>query len=383
MKRSVWIATGVFVLLFSQALDAGIKAGLEANAGFWWVLQEEVENGELQAGTRDTAAQEASGFNFKQGRLGVHFGTDNGKLEGVFRIRLEERMDIIDCYGIFHAAPWMSFYVGQMKIPSTREVLKRDHMTDFVTRTTFAQNVGDFSLAKTPYISSLMNAWSLNRDLGIAVKGQVPDRESPFLNYYVMVGNGAGAGRYTGGKESSEFFYTNNFGDYYYGGRLEISPWDWLMVGGHMSRNRHEDAIIQDKKTVVDLEREVWTADLELRAPWGTRLYGFYGEGWMEDYFFSQDYEFDYHGWGCWLVQELMDGKLELAARYDTFTTEFQKDGYPVSRNNTTYGINWRPNPSFRLQVNYKHKETECDYMEDLDDDLLVMNMQYIFDTWQ
>jgi len=381
--RTIAVIAAAFALLFSQTLHAEINVGVEASGSFWWVLHEEVQNGELQAGTKDKAAQEASGFNFKQGRLGLHLGSGNGKWEGVFRVRLEERTDIIDCYGVYHAAPWMNFYVGQMKIPSTREVLTKDYLIDFVNRTSFGKNVGDFALAKTPYISSLMNAWSYNRDMGIAVKGEVPDRESAFLRYFVMIGNGAGAGRYAGGNESSEFYYANNFGDYYYGGRVEISPVSWFMLGGHMSKNKHEDTIVQDKKTVVDLEREVWTADVLVTAPWGTRVYGFYGEGWMEDYFFSQNYEFDYEGWGVWLVQELFDGKLELAVRYDTFTTEFQKDDYPVEQLNTTYGINWMPNPAFRLQLNYLDKETECDYREDLDDNLLVMNMQFIFDTWK
>ncbi len=368
-------------LAFS-ALAESPSLQVEANASFWILFKEEVENGIVQAGSNDDAVEEASGFNFKQGRIGFLMLSPDKKYEGLIRLRLEERTDVIDFWGAYHYAPWLNAYIGQMKIPSTFEVLQRDHMTDFISRTTFAQNVGDFALAKTPYISSLMNTKSHNRDLGLSVKGTIPYQDRDFVRYFIMVSNGTGAGNYIGGKESSEVFYTNKLGDFHYGARLEVCPLPWVTLGAHASRNIHNDSILQDKKTTVDLERQVWSADIQVTTPWGTRLSGFYGEGWMDDYFNSTDYEFDYSGWGIWLVQGFQQDKYEVGLRYDNFTTEFMDDDNEVEQNNFTAGLNYRPSPYVRFQLNYIWKDTVDEYEDDLKDDIVYMNVQFMFDRW-
>jgi hypothetical protein len=42
-------------------------------------------------------------------------------------------------------------------------------------------------------------------------------------------------------------------------------PWPFLTLGAHSSMNNHDNVLIQDKKRVVDLERELWSADVALR----------------------------------------------------------------------------------------------------------------------
>lgn len=356
------------------------RVGIEANTSFWWTVMEEVENGLLQAGSLDAAADQASGFNFKQGRLAFSFESPEGRIEAFLRLRLEKRTDVIDFWGSYRAATWMAVSIGQMKIPSTAEVLAPDHGLDFITRTTFGRNVGDFALSRTPYISSVMAVKSYDRDLGIALRGAFPGDEAPLLGYFLMVSNGIGANKYIGGGESEEFFFTNRFGDFYYGTRVEGAPVPWVTLGAHASRNRHDDAALGDRGPVYDIDRTVWTADVEARLPWGQRVDGFYGRGRMEDFIESQEYRFDYSGWGMWTIQPLFEDRLELGLRYDTFTTEFGGNGDETGQENWTAGLNWRPDEYLRLQLNYMYKETVNEFESDLDDDILFLNIQFLFD---
>jgi hypothetical protein len=365
-----------------RAAAESSRIGIEANTSFWWVVSEQVENGLLQAGSLDAAADQASGFNFKQGRLAFSFESPNGRIEAFIRLRLEERTDVIDFWGSYRAAPWLTLSIGQMKIPSTAEVLTPDHGIDFITRTTFGRNVGDFALSRTPYISSVMAAKSYDRDLGISLRGAYPDEDAPLVGYFLMVGNGIGANKYIGGGESDEFLYTNRFGDFYYGARIEGSPVRWITIGAHASRNRHDDAALGARGPVYDLDRTVWTADLEARLPWGQRIDGFYGRGSMDDFIESQRYRFDYSGWGAWSILPLFEDRLELCLRYDVFTTEFNEDGNETSQKNWTAGLNYSPEEFLRFQMNYMHKEKVNEFEPDLDDDIIFFNVQFLFDAF-
>ena len=182
MRAKTTLAVAVVVCAFS--LRSGVAAArrgrrtsaVEATASFWWTAREEVENGLLQAGSLDPAADVASGFNFRQGRLALRFAHDDGALEALLRIRFEERTDIIDFWGLYRPAPGLSLAIGQMKIPSVGEVLVPDQQLDFISRTTFARNLGDWALARTPYISPVMAVKSYDRDLGLAARYEWPPR---------------------------------------------------------------------------------------------------------------------------------------------------------------------------------------------------------------
>ena len=296
------------------------------------------------------------------------------------RFQLEEQTGIIDFYGAWKPSSKIGLYVGQMKIPSTDEVLTRDPMVDFVSRSTFGRIANDYALARTPYISPFMATNAINRDMGVAIKGAFGDDQTPYLKYFLMVGNGLGGNRYVGGKDKSEFLYANDFGDYYYGLRLETHPVDWFTAGGHYSLNRHDKAIYQDKKSVVDLDRYMWTVDFKVSLPTNTKIAGFYGDGEIDDSWTAQDYRYDYTGWGIWVMQGIMNDKLELGMRYDTFITEFYENDDETEQNNWTFGANWRPNPYVRLQLNYVWKDTVNEYVADLDDDIIYLNIQFLFD---
>jgi hypothetical protein len=365
----------------SRAAAETPKVGVEANTSFWWILDEEVENGLLQPGTGDAAAERVAGFNFKQGRIAFSFESARGNIEAFIRLRLEERTDVIDFWGTYSVAPWLGVSIGQMKIPSTAEVLTEDHALDFITRTTFGRNVGDYALSRTPYISSVMAVKSYDRDLGIAIRGRYPSEESAVLGYFLMVGNGIGANKYIGGGESEEFLYTNRFGDFYYGARLELTPVRPVTLSAHFSVNEHDDIALGDRGPVYDLDRSVWTADICAELPWRQRLHGFYGRGGMDDFMESQAYRFDYDGWGVWTIHPFFDGGVEVGLRYDVFTTEFQEDGNEASQRNWTVGLNVRPESCLRLQLNYVHKETVNEYEADLADNILFLNVQFLFES--
>ncbi len=354
---------------------------MEATASFWWTIHEQVQNGLVQQGSGDRAADHASGFAFRHGRIAFILGSSGGDLQLLLRLRLEERTDIVDFYGGWLPSQYFRIYIGQMKIPSTAEVLTAYNDLDFASRSTFGRKVGDYSLTRTPYISSVMAAKSYDRDLGLAVKGSWPGDRQWEIHWFLMAGNGMGANRYIGGRENEEFLYTNSLGDMYYGARLEISPASSVTAGVHASSNEHDDVALGERGPVMDIDRSTWTADLAIGLPWGQRIYGFYGEGEMDDYFDSQRYLFDYSGWGVQAVWPLLSGRLELTLRFDRFVSESGRDGNETTQDDWTAGINWSPLENMRLQLNYLNKRTSNEFESDIDDDILYMNFQFYFDT--
>ena len=354
---------------------------LEATASFWWIIHEQVENGLTQQGSGDSADDYASGWAFRHGRIAFILGSREGGLQLLLRIRLEERTDVVDFYGGWLPDPLFRLYVGQMKFPSTAEVLTAYNELDFASRSTFARKVGDYSMTRTPYISSVMAAKSYDRDLGLAIKGSWPPDRSWQARWFIMGGNGMGANKYIGGSESEEFLYTNSFGDMYLGGRLEISPVQWLTAGLHASTNSHSDVSLGDRGPVMDIDRQVWSVDLAAGHRRAPRLYGFYGDGDMDDYFDGLGYLYDYSGWGLQGVWPFFDGRLELALRFDRFTSESGRDGNETTQDDWTAGINWAPFEHFRLQLNYTDKQTTNEFESDFDDNILFMNFQFDFDA--
>ncbi len=381
-SRLVAVVAGALALWAAAAAFAETpRVGVEATASFWWTALEEVENGLLQPGSLDPADDVASGFNFRQGRLALRFATADGELEGLLRVRFEERTDIIDFWGLYRPAPGLSLAMGQMKIPSVGEVLVPDHQLDFISRTTFARNVGDWALARTPYISPAMAVKSYDRDLGLAVRGEWPARE-PRASAFLMVGNGLGAGRYVGGVESQEFVYTNGAGEYFYGARLEVRPLSRdLVLGAHGSLNRHDDMALDPRGPVIDLDRRAWSVDADARLPWRQHVYGFYGAGEIDDDWGNARYQFDYSGWALWTFWQPLPAPLEVGLRYDEQTSGYRQVDDEVVERHWTYGVNWRPRPELRLQANYVAKDTDSLSSPDLDDDIFYLNVQFLFDA--
>ncbi len=361
--------------------NASPTLDIEATASFWWTIYEQVQNGLVQQGSGDRADDYASGFSFRHGRIAFILGSQGGDLQLLLRIRLDERTDIVDFYGGWLPSPLLHAYIGQMKVPSTAEVLAPYNELDFASRSTFGRNVGDYSMTRTPYISSVMAAKSYDRDLGLAVKGSWPPDRRWQARWFLMAGNGLGANRYIGGSENEEFLYTDSFGDMYVGARVEISPVQWLTAGAHASSNTHENVALGDRGPVFDIDRKAWSVDLAARCPRGPRIYGFYGDGRMDDYFDALRYLFDYSGWGLQGVWPILGGRLELALRFDRFTSESGRDGNETVQDDWTAGVNFSPLGNMRMQLNFINKNTKNEFESDIDDDILYMNFQFDFDS--
>jgi hypothetical protein len=387
-------AAAVFVSLLIIAaagacLSPAARAGegssptldFESSASFWWTIYEQAQNGLVQQGSGDRADDYASGFTFRNGRIGFILGSADGKLQLLTRLRLEERTDIVDFYGGWMPSELFRLYIGQMKFPSTDEVLTAYDELDFASRSSFGRRVGDYSMTRTPYISSVMAAASYGRDLGLAVKGSYAAEGAWRISWFLMAGNGMGANKYIGGPETDEFLFTNSFGDMYLGGRIEISPAGWITAGAHAGRNSHSDVALGDRGPVMDIKRKSWSVDLAAGQPGAPRIYAFYGAGDMDDFFDAQRYLYDYSGWGVQGVWPLKAWKLEIALRFDRFTSESNDDGNETVQDNWTGGINWMPREHLRLQLNYTDKSTANEFEADIDDNIILLNFQFVFDA--
>jgi hypothetical protein len=160
-----------------------------------------------------------------------------------------------------------------------------------------------------------------------------------------------------------------------------MKPVPWATLGTHASLNKHENMALGDRGPVYDIDRTVWTADVNAVLPWDQRIYAFYGDGTIDDFIEAQPYRFDYGGWGFWMLKTLLYKEIELGVRFDSFTTEFNQDGNETTEKNWTFGLNYFPENSLRLQLNYTDKETANDYEPDIDDNILYFNFQFLFDT--
>jgi hypothetical protein len=381
--RKSFPAAAALAVLCSGSLPAAEPPTLdiEATASFWWTLHEQVQNGLVQQGSGDAADDHASGFAFRHGRLAFILGSSGGDLQLLLRIRLEERTDIADFYGGWLPLGMFNLYIGQMKVPSTAEVLTPYDELDFATRSTFGRRIGDYSMTRTPYISSVMAIKSYDRDFGLAVKGFYPPDRSWQARWFLMAGNGLGANRYIGGGANEEFLFTNSLGDMYFGGRIEFSPLQWITAGAHASSNSHSDVSLGDRGPVMDIDREVWTVDVAAGHENAPRIYAFYGAGGMDDFLNGRRYLYDFSGWGFQGVLPLLEGKLELALRFDRFTGEADEDGNETVQDDWSAGVNFMPMENLRIQLNYVDRDSRNEFEADIDDNILLLNFQFSFDA--
>jgi hypothetical protein len=371
----------LFFLLLSplNMAFAQDQLALEGDISVWWNLYEENPNGILQAGSKDPAATSASGFNLKQGRLILDYLESDSHLSARLQLRLEERLALLDAYGQWAPLELVQVAVGQMKIPSTYEVLAPDNQLDFITRATLSKNIGDWALSRTPYYGSLYGNRSDNRDTGLALKGNLKFLDQPrFFNYFLMVSNGLGANLNIGATESKEFITANELGDYFYGGRLEIAPWSMLKLGGHYSLNRHDNMLYNDGKTVLDLDRNAYSFDLRLSPLPYLHLTALYGAGAVEDdYFHTEQSNLDYHGWEVKILGGLWQERLQLGLRYDSYSASATGDAHDTTENTWTAGLNWTPLKGGRLQFNYMDKTIDYPAETDRHIQMVFLNFQY------
>jgi hypothetical protein len=353
----------------------------------WWTVKEETENGKLQPLTGDEAAQESSGFSFRRARLAVNLKRD------VFRAKLELALEgsvrLSDAYGVWSAIEKkLEVWAGQMKIPSTYEVETPSTELDFAARSDFSRIVTDWSLCRGPTVSSTLHGIrTYLRDTGVGVKGEIGAGK-----YFLMVGNGLGSNLWIGGAENKQFVFANSVGAYFYGlrvsydlaqviGQDEKEPlFPSLTLGAHYNVNRHPNLIYRDEKTVVDLDRESWSLDLQVNIMNRLRLTCMVGRGLVLDDFDNDDkIDYVYDGLELKAVAVVIPGMLEVGLRYDTYSEEFYENDRVDEMECYTLGVTYSPGPGVKLQASYKWKSLNSDINPDIDDDVFLLAAQLEF----
>jgi len=375
MKRlAAAMVVGAVGLMGAQAAGAGPI--LEGYGQVWWTAHEAVENGLQQAGSGDRAAQAASGFSLRRVRLSIGDTLGSARLRYEVELLLEKSARLTDCYVAGQVAEGVELRVGQMKIPSTYEAMAPAAELDFAQPSTISGLIADWSLSRTPYIATFMGNRGYLRDVGAAL--QVQHRS---LRALAMVSNGLGANLFVAGGQRKEFIKANGAGDMLYGLRLDAAVSDGVQVGGHALLNRHEDMLFNDEKTVIDLERRSWSADLRATGlPAGLRLTALYAGGVVDDDYYRDDKSnYEYGGYELKALRWIRPGALEAGVRLDRYEYEYSESGSTVTETAWTTGANWYLFGHLKVQTNYTWRATDEAYVPDLDDDVLLVNVQFSF----
>jgi hypothetical protein len=353
---------------------------VDGSLSVWWTLHEQVANGLRQPQSGDKAVEEASGFNLYRARLGGWFR--RGELAGRVTIRFEgSPPGLLDAHLAWPIrGERLRIVAGQMKIPATYEVALSEQDLDFVTRSRFSTLVADFSLVRSPALSSprFNGARTYLRDLGLAARGAWLG-----VDYFLMVGNGLGANRFVGGREEKEEIFANRVGAYFYGVRLsaplldrersDAPPLD-LIVGGHVCWNRHPDILLDDERTVLDLRRRSWSLDGRARLGERLRLTAMVGAGVVDDDFDHDGRtDYAYRGFELKSTASLLADRLRAGARYDLFVDESYENGAEERQHAYTFGLEWVAISDVRLLLNYKRKTLDSETAPDLADDVLTL----------
>jgi len=342
----------------------------------------------------DAAAGATTGFSVEQAHLRLEAELWAQRLALVVEARLESGPALLDTYGEGRVAPWLRIRLGQQRVPSAWENLEPNRDLDFILRTGIAGALADYALSRTTYASSLFQGnRSYRRDAGLALAGDVDVRVGT-LRYLAIVGNGLGANLFIGGASKREHLLTNA-PQVFWGARLDLLDlFGWARVGGHVSRNRHDDVVYNSGRVVYDLDRTTWSVDAGVTVPGsGVRLHGMYGWGAIDD-----DYDDDgkrdheYRGaearlvWGLGTLLALATGPdpwqdhpAEIGARYDWYAEPPDGVGFWRHVHTTTVGATWPYRRWLAVQINGIFKRTDHPATPDLDDDALLANVMVGF----
>lgn len=345
-------------------------------AQLWWTVYEGAENGLRQPVTGEAAADHASGFLLRRVRLTGDFRA--GPVRGRVGVRLEgSPIALLDAYAVLPlhgraAALW----AGQMKIPSTYEVEMPKEALDFATLSHVSATATDYALSRSPALASkLTGIRTYDRDLGVGVKGAVSA-----LRYFAMIGNGLGANRFVGGPSTRQDVYANSFGAYFYGARLAWRIAPAVEIGGHASWNDHPNAVLDDKRTVVDIRRASGSVDLQVAPTRRLAFTAMLGAGRVGDDIDNDGRtDYRYRGGEVKLLAWLLPDRLRAGLRYDAFADESYENGAEDVLHTGTAGVSWHPGPGLRVQLEFQRNVLDSDANPDLDDDLFLLTGQLEF----
>ena len=369
------VALLVWAACLASMREVGSDPAIRGYVQAWWTVRQAVENGLRQAGTGDRAAQTVSGFSLRRARLSVQDTLGSDRLRFEVEVLLEKSGRLTDCYVAGRLADGLEVRAGQMKIPSTYEAMAPAGGRDFIQPATVSRLIPDWSLSRTPYISTFMGNRGYLRDVGLGLEARTGR-----LRSFAMVGNGLGANLFVGGGQNKEFVKTNSPGDWLYGLRLDAQVLSWLEVGGHGLVNRHGDMLFNDERTVIDLDRRSWSADARVRLPRDVRVSGLYAGGVVDDdYYRDGKSNYEYAGYELKALGWLRPGRLEAGMRFDRYEYAFNESGSRVTHSDWTAGVNCHWHGDNKVQVNYTWRDTDERYLPDLDDNALLVNVQFAF----
>ncbi|MBD3322492.1 MAG: hypothetical protein GF350_15425 [Chitinivibrionales bacterium] len=351
--------------------------------GQFWFKYEHVENGKFHQTTGEQAAQEATGFSIN--RLRLFFGGFVPSTRAFFSIgaRLENRIELLDCYAGWYFHPLLQVILGQCKVPSASELLQAPSQTDFISVSRVSAEMAEWMFIRTPYIGLYEKSRSYRRDAGLSIKGFSADS---CIAYHCMIGNGFGANRFMGGyeKHRSGNFFANKAGDFFYGIRLDTRAIPFIRLGAAGSINRHENLIANDTKTVRHFDRRNAVADIDFHFPFRIQLSGLYALGMVGDnYAGSAKLEknaLDYSGFSCALIGgAFWKERVCAGVRFDRYMYEFDENTHEYADDQVTIGISFTHKPALLLQWNYIYKKYKEQYRRGLDDNILVLNVRFAF----
>jgi opacity protein-like surface antigen len=379
----------------SPARAHEITENLEVYGYFqaWMTLMEQMEDahGLFQDITNDPAADFTTGFRMARLRVGLDYTFLHGKLGVSLLLKLEGDPGMLDVNARWMPWKWLTVGLGQMRIPSTAENLRADRDLDFVLRTDLSDALTDFSLSRTNYPSSLMHGnRSYRRDFGLGVKGRYEGRHFA-ARAFLMMGNGLGANLFISGDTARGFLITNK-AQFFWGARVELEPWPkHVVLGGHVSYNRHDNVVFSSGRTVLDIDRLSGSGDLELRFDrLGLRLGGLGGYGEINEDF-NVDGNTDFRYWGAsgyllWDLQPMLrratGGRfglrhhIVLGFRYERYASNWDENPEWTYQTTYTAGVTYRYNDSVKVQWNAVLRRTDKPFQPDLDDDLYVLSIQ-------
>jgi hypothetical protein len=389
----------VLTLLAALALWPASAGAMEVNehldvfgyAQIWLTVVEQMEDarGLFQHPSGDGAVDTATGFRLHKARVGLTADFAGDVLHADVLFKLEGAPGILDLAIRITPLPWLTILVGQFRIPSTSENLVSDRHLPFVLRTGLSDTLADYSLSRTNYSSSLLAGnRSYRRDLGVGLKaGHEGERFA--IRAFAMIGNGLGANLFISGQTARGFLVTNR-PQFFYAARVEMEPLrEVILVGGHVSWNKHDDVVFNSGRAVFDLHRLSASGDLEIRvAEIGLRGGGVGGWGAvLEDDNGDDRVDYRYFGGSGWVSWNLMPmlrrasaGRwsrhhhLSFGYRYERLTTQVDEAGFLTHQDDHTFGLSWQYREWVKLQLEVVHRVSDVPYEHDLDDDLVLLS---------
>ncbi len=377
-----YVTMAVFLCLapiHSFASDSSANLDISGLLQLKWLMYENMD-----PDNNDDDQVQSSGFAVRRARLVFDFYYPQSDLKGKIQVRFEDPVQLYDLIGIWQPRREFSLHMGQMKFPTVYEVFVSAGDLDFIERSQLARMIADYSLARTRCKSDLDNFRACNRDIGVGLKGRLDlGREHDVLQYFVMAGNGLGANLDLGGSGASGDIKSEEAGAYFWAARLDFSPIQGLVLGGHFNRNLHNDLVVDGNS--YDVDRMSWSGDVRLSLPGGVRLTAMYGAGLVDD---DNDgngkTDYAYSGYEFSALWTLLDEQLTLGARYDTIQWEIEESDDLSQWRDLTFAVNVTPTKPLIIRFNYIHREFVSDLSGDGDrDDILVMLFQLNFGPYR